>query len=84
LAQLRIAGLAMDMQALDVAQDWLNRAYAPEFAGLQQDRLGDLAVLKKDMKKAVQHYTKAKSLLSNDPYLPIVDAKLSAYAVEQP
>jgi predicted negative regulator of RcsB-dependent stress response len=79
IARLRAAGVLLDQKKYDDALKQLDGATAPEFAGLIDDRRGDvlLAQGKKDEAKAA--YTKAWQEM--DPrvgYRRLIEAKLTA------
>ncbi|MFL6664254.1 MAG: YfgM family protein [Rhizobacter sp.] len=83
VARLRLAGLLLDEKKYDEALKQLEGANAPGFAGLVEDRRGDILAAqgKKDEAKAA--YLKAWSAL--DPkvdYRRLVEAKLNVLGVD--
>jgi tetratricopeptide (TPR) repeat protein len=79
IARLRLAGVLLDEKKHDDALRQLERADAPEFQALVQDRRGDILLAQGKNEEAKAAYRKAWDAMAPQvEYRRIIDAKLTA------
>ncbi|MFG6448437.1 YfgM family protein [Roseateles sp. BYS180W] len=83
VARLRLAGLHMDAKQYDEAAKALDAIESADFAALQADRRGDLALLKAQPDQAREQFKKAYTTLkAEDQYRRLVEVKLASLGVD--
>lgn len=79
LAHLRLAGLLLDKKAYDEALKQLDAVSSAPFAGLVEDRRGDILAAQGKKSEAIKAYQAAwKAMDTQLEYRRVVDAKLTA------
>lgn len=79
LAHLRLAGLLLDKKAYDEALKQLDAVSSAPFAGLVEDRRGDILAAQGKKAEAIKAYQAAwKAMDTQLEYRRVVDAKLTA------
>ena len=79
VARLRLSGLLIEKKLYDEALKTLDAPFSKEFAGLVEDRRGDLLALQGKKQEARAEYEKAyKSLDERADYRRLVEVKLNA------
>lgn len=79
IAHLRAAGILLDQKKYGDALKQLDAATAPDFAGLVDDRRGDVLLAQGKKDEAVVAYTKGwKAMDPTVDYRRLIDAKLTA------
>jgi predicted negative regulator of RcsB-dependent stress response len=83
VARLRLAGLALDMNAPADAQKWLDGITLAEFASLVADRMGDVQLAQGQRDLAKASYLKAyQGMDEKTEYRRLVEVKLNALGVD--
>jgi predicted negative regulator of RcsB-dependent stress response len=85
LARLRLAGLLVDTGSLDEALKQLDSLGSTPFAGLAQDRRGDILLTQGKKAEAVREWQAAwKAMDARQDYRRVVEAKLNSAGATPP